>query len=119
MTVTTEEGNNLIIKFLGLRIDCHPNSSDCWIVDKNIKSQYHNEPLQCARFETSWDWLMPVYKKYRVFLEENDIKYHNEKNVLWLKHKGLIQTTLLLGDINKFWSALVEFIKFYNQNKTT
>jgi hypothetical protein len=56
------------------------------------------------RFQTSWDWLMPVVQK---FSESN--KYLDEQD-----EQDLMQT-LLYGYIDDVYRLIVEFIKEYNE----
>ena len=61
--------------------------------------------LLTLKYNTSWDWLMPVVEKMNTteLWEEYDISY--------------LATYLVSTDINATYNAVVEFINEYNKNK--
>jgi len=66
----------------------------------------YNERFQA--YHSEWNWLMPVIIKI------NDLTVVNEKCFI---NYEKIESTLLELDIEKLHEAVVEFIKWYNQNK--
>jgi hypothetical protein len=58
-------------------------------------------------YNTSWDWLMPVLKK----IDELDFDLEEDSNLI-----GDITHGLVSIDIEMTFDAVVEFIKWYNEN---
>jgi hypothetical protein len=87
------EGNKLIAEYMG------------------YTEQYDEHGIwQRARYNSSWDWLMPVIRKIFDF---DDINEHKESSG-WYAYYGL-ETSITIVDIE--WSFLncVNFIKWYNE----
>jgi tetrahydromethanopterin S-methyltransferase subunit H len=64
------------------------------------------------RYNTSWDWLMPVVTKCWQIAKEKD--YCSAYMLADLDFQYVA-----FGDIEKSYQAVVEFIKSYNDGKTT
>ncbi len=83
------------------------------------KGQWYNDKFEYlalgAEFEynTSWDWLMPVVSKIKWLLDESPVYLAYEDASL---HND-ITTIRIFAPIDKVYSAAVEFIKWYNQQK--
>jgi hypothetical protein len=94
-----EAGNKIIAVFMGLYT---PNV----ISPQPRPKDYH----------LSWDWLMPVLKKIDevdIDVERNNEEELNEnENII-----GDITNGLVSIDIDITFEAVVEFIKWYNENK--
>lgn len=58
-----------------------------------------------SKFQTSWDWLMPVVEKIENYLSENIGKV------------GYFDECLSSNDLDVRYQAVVEFINQYNKNK--
>jgi hypothetical protein len=67
--------------------------------------------LDKLEFHTSWDWLMPVVRKI-VEISCNE----NEDAFLSDEYTSILETTPL-AIIEDTYKAVVEFIKWYNENK--
>jgi len=69
------------------------------------------------RFHESWDWLMPVVEK----ILSSDM-YHKigetETSIVGTSHMSHVKTSLMSAHILTVYEAVVEFIKWYNKNKT-
>lgn len=91
------EGNKLIAEFMGYKIPNQTHKLN-WIVYKDV--------FQPMLFNTSWDWLMPAIKECLNKSEENlaDWEYYYEQ----------IDDSFFQIEIHQTWSAVVEFIKWYN-----
>jgi hypothetical protein len=79
--------------------------------DTHNFSDYVSDHPSTFKFDTSWDWLMPVLNK---------IKQSNpEAFKLHLFRGPLLPFARLYIDspINEVYKAVVEFIKWYNQQK--
>lgn len=129
------EGNKLISIFLwgeqGNPIDRYPE----WYIGEDLPycdedGYYQNVgamlpiTLEIAQFHSSWDWLMPVVVKINTLAINNfgipDFTIHsnqsfvydsdsNEYFVNYIPQKGTL--------IDSIWLTVIEFIKWYNQNK--
>lgn len=108
------EGNKLIAEFMGGKYDkdtnfpIHPN--DIWLPIHGI-TNYTTINMGCGKillYHSSWDWLLPVVEK--ILGTEN-----NSSD--WEKHYTQIHDSLWLINIESVWLSVVEFIKWYNQNK--
>lgn len=93
------DGNKLISEFMGILTEVKGNFLYTSIHWGSKLTQYH----------TSFDWLMPVWFKFR------DMEAPPEQ---WLKHeewKEVIARAITFGDINLAHSRLVDGIAWYNQ----
>ena len=93
--------NKLIAEFMGMKYS-DERSFDNGEWTHSIKS--------LSKFQTSWDWLMPVIIKCKESIDycsdDNALKYHN------IEDEMLSQ--LSIEDTHK---AVVEFIKEYNDER--
>ena len=78
-----------------------------WIINyKSINLLYKEKSVCASPFNHSWAWLMPVVK------EIYKTKLTNEDNI----YKRDIKKALLLVDNKSLHDAVINFIKYYNQN---
>ena len=91
---TTENSNKLIKDFLG-------------------KENELCRSLSAPQFHKSWDWIMPVIKKIRGIVNE-ELTIDEFDNNRYLENR-LSPYNYDIKSINK---AVVEFIKWYNLNKS-
>ena len=96
-----KENNELIAKFLGYS-QPHPNypTTTYWYKEGE-------EPLTILLFDTNWDWLMKAVHKCLGICHE---KMLNEWEVFF-------SDKFFTCDIDVMFQAVVEFIKWYNENK--
>ena len=97
----TMENNKLIAEFMGLSIkegvSYYTDEDDMFPMNIEVDKPY-------LPYDKSWDWLMPVVKE--VIQEDYDFLVFEElKYQLWRV------------DIDAVYSAVVEFIKEYNNLK--
>lgn len=65
-----------------------------------------------AQFANSWDWLMPVCRKITEYC-------HNESEEAFMSdYYSAILDTVPLGDIESAYRVVVEFVEWYNQQKS-
>ena len=121
------ENNKLIAKFMGYS-QPHPDypSTTYWY-------KQGKEPLTILLFDTDWNWLMAVVEKLESMEIEVRMNSHFNttlKHTLYqtqicydLKHKNCEPTHLYLSYNNVYknrkdsiYNAVVEFIKWYNEN---
>jgi len=97
------EGNTLIAEFMNLVI----KDTIAYISDKPCapnEKYLAGYKITHAKYDTSWDWLMPVLKECR--------------KVSPLGYSGSdIQMRLNQLEIREVWLAVVEFIKWHNHNE--
>lgn len=139
------EGNKLIAEFMGGKIMPYGNSKPYpkglpnWALN-----EYDFDILKVGGFDyhSSWDWLMPVVEKIeKIFQWEPDKgkyisvdyfsinysrRYPDYTTITCIsictKLNGAMSEfhdvkTASLSKIESVWLAVVEFIKWYNQNK--
>lgn len=100
--------------------DVRENNRMIAYFDGWVESPYHNLPdklytsdlskgfhIDQSEYHTSWDALMPVVQKA--------LKIDTGSMNTYQLH---LSYSLLYADIGKLYEALVDFIKWYNQNKT-
>jgi frataxin-like iron-binding protein CyaY len=108
IVMNTTEGNKLIAEFMGYKFYKHlPIKRDGWQLESNkdtaLYLAYSDSDL---KYHTSWDWLMPVVEKcYQCDYEEGG-DMHMRMN-----------DAIMTINIEEVYQAVVEFIKWYNENK--
>lgn len=136
MTQEQLEGNKLIAEFLGFISDKAmvyrvPNL----FPDKGYESGYTEFSLNAIGFEKDWNMLIPVVEKIaKIEIKDSPVMYNGEDTFYdsyYPRTFGLIssETKEFMVRINRFglhystslieatWLAVVEFLKWYNQNK--
>jgi hypothetical protein len=130
--MTIEEGNKLIAEFMGKTFRAYKGNSsvmedfktyaDCLKAIKTNKWKGYAPEigwrLGCGKYHESWDWLMPVVDKIR--------SYNNVIAFEICFCLGVI-VKVRYGDewhnyesnnaLEVIWTAVVEFIQWYNLNK--
>ena len=81
----------------------------------SLQSDGSNEYLpDYLHYNTSWDWLMPVVEKI-----ERDSTVRIDNDTVFILSKGYSTLTQFNDNkINMVYNAVVEFIKWYNQQKS-
>lgn len=109
------EGNKLIAEFMGLKkqgfgANEHFTDNGNRIVATSNGLQYH----------TSWDWIMPVVEKINLDRRVEEVSVSMGKTRIWFKHEFYIQYPVNphYNTITQCFLTVVEFIKWYNENKT-
>lgn len=132
----TQQGNCLIAEFMGAtnksRYGDYPEGAfrfpttlhDSQVPDEASGHEVPYIHLKDLQYNTSWDWLMPVIEKINtIALDE-----HGEMNVMFAAHECLIGEEYnnpkveVKRDFKKpliemLWLAVVEFIKWKNNQK--
>lgn len=137
------EGNRLIAEFMGAsvkRFVALDKLSVFWPDNHSNRPTYNGAGLETYVYHSSWDWLMPVVEKieettfkglqneYVPFTDnpfticfnyksakitiDNDFKLHLIHGYGLIFKEHFAETKIQAG-----WLAVVEFIKWYNQNK--
>ena len=138
----TTENNKLIAEFMGGKYQPRTDSKlesvtvDVWehhkekTIDEIYKLGNYTYLMENVIFNSSWDWLMPVVEKIEV-LEVGNNK--DLKDIFVILKKGTckiyVQTNSTLDKfyyeeyyfkgslIENTYKAVVQFIKWYNENK--
>lgn len=105
-----KENNEIIAEFMGGKWQC------IWIFDGNNGLPQNTTNLM---FDRSWDWLMPVVEKInntKVNGERIDVIIYRRTCHINDPEQIIIETT---GEdmLSCTYKAVVEFIKFYNEQK--
>jgi hypothetical protein len=119
------EGNKLIAEFMG----GFQKEDQMYIPDHEAECYKAN----CLAYDSSWDWLMPVVEKienlstplktgdnfYFRMIIIKDTVYIEQRNSRLSKWEPMIYLTdTKRTKIKAVWLALVEFIKWYNENNS-
>ena len=120
----TIEGNKLIAEFMGAEcetddFDRVTNEYDLFGAgllpdisgfDPDAKHFYTPDQM---KFHESWDWLMPVVEKIHNLYDLEGCP----PEIYEIEEFLLIRDELCTGRIETSFHAVVEFIKWYNQNR--
>lgn len=114
-----EEGNKLIAEFMGWKYIAADET-------KHFKYDYYIQPdrnhFDAWRLEyhSSWDWLMPVYKKIKdmpcIKMPMNGIA---DSVMPHINQMGLMKNGAIQCDLEKCWIGIVQFIKWHNTHTQT
>ena len=119
-----KEENKLIAEFMGFELQNNPNERwfNQWFTKETLNKPY-NSRIEILHFDTDWNWLMEVVLKinmvddyrYTVQINSMDTYIHD------LKYGGFIFQSEMKWQsdelINSVYEAVVEFIKWYNEQK--
>ena len=109
-------GNILIAEFMEVHEIMHDEYSEYDFADNTLDVVHENE----LKYHLSWDWLMPVVKKIKTSVidqDETDNPYNSEewdKSTINYELLNNITETLVEIEIKSVYKLVVEFIK--NQN---
>ena len=109
------EGNKLIAEFMGGKV-----IDEIFICKELTKSHnercLHHYNISQAKYHSSLDWLIPVIEKIESigFRWEIGMSLKNPYHYCKIWSIGTIEG---ISPINAIYSAAIEFIKWYNQNK--
>ena len=107
---TIINGNKLIDEFIGLKpvktFGKYLISQDHCMCSEETEEKAMHGFASIAKYNSSWDWLMPIVKK--CYYKAEDIEAEE-----WCVR---IQTAVV-SDLNATYNEVIEFIKWYNENK--
>jgi hypothetical protein len=128
--ITYVDSSALIARFMGYNIT-KSKRVDTDIVDYKL---YKNDELMLTvpetfcddpygycltdlvnqvHYKTSWDWLMPVYRKITdIFKSEHDKDTRENYNLF-----ADIQMAILEVDFKKTYDSIIKFIEYYNASQ--
>lgn len=105
--------NILIAKFMRWKIHegfsyITPHYQDYMSVGAGIcQTPVHR--FEDLKFDSEWNWLMPVIIK--IFQADEEVMYRN------LDEYRAIEDSLLIPDLVKAYKAVINFIKWHNESK--
>ena len=109
------ENNKLIAEFMGVE-----KENGLYLFTTSM-DDYKTDTLY---FDTSWDWLMPVVEKIKRELYEVRIECLLDMTTVRVFHNYDDENEISAGynsevnnDIKAYYQAVVEFIKWNNENK--
>lgn len=114
--MNTTENNKLIAEFMGYALYegysyIVPHYDSYVGVDGNM----HETPIHhihSLKFHTSWDWLMPVVHKIVA-----DYEFNEQEELSDNEYRESLMDIVPFGIISDVYESVVEFIKWYNENK--
>jgi len=123
----TTEKNKLIAEFMAAKYSNYGDGTIGVVLPNSPKGHFPSNGLIGLRYHESWDWLMPVFVKLRCM----DVAYEisSKKGVRIYTHPGDPQfkedqsfdgtwTDGVDKDLLQIaTTALIEFIKWYNENR--
>lgn len=111
-----ENGNELIADYMGHKV---PEEKDSYSTAEIIA-----RVLSFPRYDTSIEWLYPVYIKLRKELKDfiyQNIAFKTQEGMFtWKKCdaiKFIIEQALVSGDITELHKEIIKGITFLNENK--
>lgn len=110
---TTEEGNKLIAEFMGHKINWGFNKDSILYMPQGDGNATNNSvviPLDKLKYNSSWDWLMPVVDK--VADQHDQYTYFNVGHIF-----DAIRDCLYCVNIKHAWAEVIRFIEWYNKQK--
>ena len=122
-----EENNKLIAEFIRIELFNEEFTEAlliCNALDLSVNPYTHfNNVLEDVylddfKFNSSWDWLIPVFTKCWDKIEE--FQFDTEKYDYATKeifHEDYTFSDFIRADIESIYERVVEFIKWYNQQK--
>lgn len=108
------EGNKLIAEFMGEK-NIRIHESNVWMDENPVT---HNPPNSVhARYDTSWDWLMPVVEKIESLDDGYEVIIRRTSCSIMYDQETKVSLVYCPNKMLSVWSAVIKFIKWYNQNK--
>lgn len=135
-----EEGNKLIAEFMylkfsqkyerydnyyggwfneddGIWYDFLTEKSEDWEGYKKIDGFIPNNYHYILKYQSSWDWLMPAWRKVIDVIGVNLYCGSDKSAKLWLEKSKEIEMDIITVDIDGAFNKIANLIKFYNSWK--
>lgn len=100
-----KESNKLIAEFIGMQ-----KTSIGWYDSEEVLLTINNNTFDTLYFHKSWDWLMPIVEQCVSLDEVYEMNNYEQYN-------NNIQDALWTINIDEVYTAVVKFIKWYNNEK--
>ena len=119
-----ETDNRLIAEFMGFELQNNPNERwfNQWFTKETLNKPY-NSRIEILHFDTDWNWLMEVVEKIENIEDENRCSKYNFEMVQTFVEIIDNNNSDTIVEIDKntkiqaTYKAVVEFIKWYNEQK--
>lgn len=113
--MTIEEGNKLIAGFMGHKVS--------YGLEKAMLISTGDINYTPVKYHKSWDWLMPVVEKIdKDFSKNFEVIIYSASCYIhkWNEDKQVYDTFIsgVGKKIDAVYGAVIEFIKWYNENRT-
>ena len=109
----TIESNKLIAEFMGWENICLKTKSRKLMVSP-IHGHFDDNFPNNLIFHSSWDWLIPVIEKIESLGYDCSITSHST-GIIGVKYARKARGNT--SRLERTYSAVIEFIKWYNENK--
>lgn len=114
--MNTTENNILIAEFLGVKPNQHNEYEMYGVIESIDQDDQHFYAGRNLHFDCDWNWLMTAVEKieslnYWVNRINGDVWIVNDRGDI------IINNTFHQGGIEATYNAVVEFIKWHNQQK--
>ena len=98
--------NKIIAKFMGNKMN-----GDYYVsgYDAKFPTTILVHPSDLA-YDEDWNWIMPVVEKISIIASDNP-------NTKLYEQAGKVLSTNICCSVETVWNRVVEFIKWYNENK--
>lgn len=119
MKKTENIDNKLIADFMGFEYNMTDSfGNNNYRIPEVYRERFHCSYFDNLHFDMSWDWLMPVVEKieslhHTVGIHDTMCEILTERNLC----EVLIKVNEDWTKIKVVYTAVVEFIKWYNKNK--
>ncbi|MES2864053.1 MAG: hypothetical protein V4666_08040 [Bacteroidota bacterium] len=113
---TIEENNVMIALFMGGNLD--PDTDNFWLENLELPENKNRSHIEQCKYNSSWDWLMPVVEKIESLLPDD--------SVIMIEYKDCYIPVLDDGEpftiqgrggtkLIAVYEACLEFIKWHNE----
>tara|TARA_R110000796_G_scaffold236214_1_gene355491 strand:- start:73151 stop:73519 length:369 start_codon:yes stop_codon:yes gene_type:complete len=115
----TTESNKLIAEFMSWKnpegtVYITDHFQSYMAVDSNMYDTCRYRIVE-FKFQTSWDWLMPVVEKIGIIIGKNNFEDFEDWEDYYITWN---EVSLLYFNIEIWYKNVVEFIEWYNEQKT-
>jgi hypothetical protein len=114
------EGNNLIAKFMGIKI-IKRNDEDAVFMFENAAFP---EYFRCTKYNTyhlDWNMLMSVVEKIQIDRKVKEVSIRPGRTRIWLKEDSYIESPCLPqnSSITECWLGVIKFIIWHNSQSVS
>lgn len=112
------DGNELIAEFMGGKFSISKEGFKYCELPSNLENIINDSSLGSSwislnfKFHKSWDWLIPVVEKIEKLMNYWDKPNYENGYTYWID-----MFRFAFWDIECLYKSVIEFIKWYNENK--
>lgn len=104
---TTEEKNKVLAEFMGESIIMQKSSVGNFLIPMRFDNVHHRGYTAC-KYHSSYDWLMPVWHKFR------DLETKGMEKMIHCDYVEKLESAILWHPITEAFDLLVEAVEWYN-----